>query len=116
MSLLEKAEIVLISYPGSPEAEAIKKNLYSLSNHFPSNSILDPGMIRKGKDFSIVGEAGSNLRDKNTNPKVMMNISDSMTRRLDTLKVNRLVQEIMNGVMTSTLATLPVHQNEKVEI
>ena len=49
VSIFEQAGIVIISYPGAPEADFIKKELYALSSHFPSQKILDAGTIKKGR-------------------------------------------------------------------
>jgi len=46
---LEKAKLVIFSYPGSSEAALIRKQLYSLSSHFPGLPVTDLGALRKGK-------------------------------------------------------------------
>jgi formiminoglutamase len=57
---LEHAQIVIFGYPDSAESIMIRKQLYSLSNHFPSLSILDMGTLRKGKTKA---DTDSGLRD-----------------------------------------------------
>ncbi len=51
-SILDQADVVLFSLPESKESSFIKKYLYSLSNHFPSESIIDLGTLRKGKTIT----------------------------------------------------------------
>lgn len=48
-SILDLSEVVIFGLPGSNESGLIRKYLYSLSNHFPPDSIIDLGTLRKGK-------------------------------------------------------------------
>ena len=59
-SVIDQAQIVIFGFPGSVESVMIKKQLYTLSNHFPPFSILDLGMLRKGKTRA---DTESGIRD-----------------------------------------------------
>lgn len=48
-SVLDQAQIVIFAYPGSAISKKIRRQLYALSSHFPSGSIVDLGNLRKGK-------------------------------------------------------------------
>jgi len=57
---LDKAQLIIFGYPESSESVMIRRELYSLGNHFPSSSILDLGTLRKGKTKA---DTESGLRD-----------------------------------------------------